>query len=133
MFNDAEDDNALTVVESLKKDIENFRHNMWIFEFLTTDSMRNLKKSMIHWREIFKESTVVELEPSEEMSFNDLLKTNLKNNRTIIEEISKKSEKQFLIEKKLKEMEDKVKGIKLEMRAFKLTGSYVLKGVEEIQ
>jgi dynein heavy chain len=47
--------------------------------------------------------------------------------------VSKRAEKQHTIEKKLKEIEDKVKLLRLELMKYKKTGTYVLKGVDEIQ
>lgn len=66
------------------------------------------------------------------MSLKSLLEAGLGEFREIIEDVSKRAEKQHTIEKKLKEMEDKVKVVRLELMKYKKTGTYVLKGVDEI-
>jgi dynein heavy chain len=67
------------------------------------------------------------------MSLTKLLEANLHKFREIIEEVSKKAEKQYAIERKLKELEDKIKELKIELTAFKKTGTHVLKGMDEVQ
>lgn len=42
------------ILETLKKQIDNFREKMWMIELLTTEAMKNLKKSKGHWEEIYK-------------------------------------------------------------------------------
>ena len=56
-------------------------------------------------------------------------------NKDIIEEVSRKAEKQYQIEKKLKEMEETVKVIKLDITEYTKSKkhTHVLKGVDEIQ
>ncbi|EAS04067.1 axonemal dynein heavy chain (macronuclear) [Tetrahymena thermophila SB210] len=133
IFLDLEDDNAANVTLELKKHIESFRENMWMIELLSTEAMSNLKKAIVHWNEIFKAANIKDLVPNEEMSLKLLLDQGLNNYREVIEEVSKRAEKQYTIEKKLKEMEDKVKVIRVELMKYKKTGTYVLKGVDEIQ
>lgn len=128
-----EDDNAANVTVELKKHIEVFKEHMWLIELLSTEAMTNLKKAIGHWSEIFKAASITEIVPNEEMSLKVLLEAGLGNHRETIEEVSKRAEKQWTIEKKLKEMEDKVKVIRLELIKYKKTGTYVLKGVDEIQ
>lgn len=48
------EENALAILDSLKKDIDSFREKMWLIELLTTEAMKNLKKSKGHWEEIYK-------------------------------------------------------------------------------
>lgn len=48
------EENTLMILESLKKDIDSFREKMWMIELLTTEAMKNLKKSKGHWEEIYK-------------------------------------------------------------------------------
>jgi len=68
------------------------------------------------------------------MTLENLINTrHLNKYRDIIEDVSKKAEKQWLLEKKLKEMEDKCKGINLEINPYKQTGTFVLRGVDEVQ
>lgn len=132
IFLDLEDDNAANVTIELKKHIESFKEYMWLIELLSTEAMTNLKKAIGHWTEVFKAAAITDILPNEEMSLKGLLDYGLNNYREVIEEISKRAEKQWTIEKKLKEMEDKVKVIRLELIKYKKTGTYVLKGVDEI-
>lgn len=37
----------------MQEDIKRFREYMWLIELLTTDALRNIKKSQNHWTEIF--------------------------------------------------------------------------------
>jgi len=55
--------------------------------------------------------------------------------KDVIEEVSRKAEKQYQIEKKLKEMEETVKALKLDIMDYTKSkrATYVLKGVDEIQ
>lgn len=70
----------------------------------------------------------------QEMGLQNLINTrHLNKYREIIEDVSKKAEKQWLLEKKLKEMEDKCKSVNLEIHPYKQTGTFVLRGVDEVQ
>jgi dynein heavy chain len=57
----------------------------------------------------------------------------LLEHREIIEDISRRADKQWGIEKKLNEIVEKLKDQKVDMMAFKHTGTYVLKSLEEVQ
>lgn len=52
--------------------------------------------------------------------------------RGSIEDVSRKALKQWEIEKKLKEMEDKLKEIEIQTQPYKNTGTFVLKGVDDV-
>ena len=67
------------------------------------------------------------------MTLQVLIDLKLANFREIIEEISKRAEKQYNIEKKLNEIVEKMKDLKLDVMAFKNSGTYVLKSLEETQ
>jgi dynein heavy chain len=71
--------------------------------------MSNPRRSAPHWKEIFTRCEVKEIEISDELSLGKLLEVGMPKFREVIEDVSKKAEKQWAIEKKLKEMEDKVK------------------------
>lgn len=55
------------------------------------------------------------------------------NFREQIEDISKKAEKQWSLEKKLNTILDALKNLKIETLRYKNTGTYVLKGIDEVQ
>lgn len=46
-------------------DIEKFREKLWVIELLTTEAM--IKKPN-HWKELFKECDLPEIEPNDEMT-----------------------------------------------------------------
>jgi len=133
VFGDLEDEVAREMATEMRKRTEKFRENLWMVELLTTEAMCNLKKATNHWREIFTKAEVENIEINEEMNLKTLLEKGLDKFREIIEDVSRKAEKQWAIEKKLKEIEDKVKDVKLDLFAFKNTGTYVLKSVDEVQ
>ncbi|KAL4494234.1 hypothetical protein ABPG73_018753, partial [Tetrahymena malaccensis] len=130
------DERAAQLSEQLLKDIQDFRQKLWIFELLTTEAMRNLKKPMVqqHWAEIFERCNVQGKQMTEDMTFIQLLAV-LNPIKDVIEEVSRKAEKQYQIEKKLKEMEETVKVIKLDIMEYTKSKrhTFVLKGVDEIQ
>ena len=130
-FEEKEDYNASKVAGELKTDLEKFRENLWLIELLTTEAMKLIKKSASHWQEIFKAagmniediSTVVNddmklLKMKEVYKFAEI--------RSVIEEVSKKAEKQWALEKKLNEMQELVKKIDLDVQEYKKTETYVL-------
>jgi dynein heavy chain, axonemal len=105
--NERMDEKAANIARDFRSKIDEFRRNQWIFDFLTNEAMANLKKSAGHWKEIFKELNFPkEFEPSEEMNLKQLLENGIATNKELIENISKRAEGQFKIEKKLKEIED---------------------------
>lgn len=132
-FLELEDETAASITIELKRHIETFKEYMWLVELLSTEAMTNLKKSFAHWSDIFRAAEITDIIPNEEMSLKVLLECGLGKHREIIEEVSKRAEKQWTIEKKLKEMEDKVKVVRLELMKYKKTGTYILKGVDETQ
>ena len=50
------DDTAKNVTLDMRYDVDQFRKNLWMIELLTTEAMTNPKKSIPHWREIFRET-----------------------------------------------------------------------------
>ena len=127
-FQELDDERPLTVVRELKQDVEKFREKMWLVELLTTEAIT--KKPQV-WREIFKECEVSDLEVNEELSLQSLLENGMANFQEKIEEISKRAEKQWNIEKKLNELVEKIKEVRAEFIAYSTT--YVLKSIDELQ
>ena len=62
-----------------------------------------------------------------------IIDSGLGEHREIIEDVSRRADKQWQIEKKLNEITEKLKDQKVEMMAFKNTGTYVLKSLDEVQ
>ena len=63
---------------------------MWMIELLTTEAM--IKKTH-HWKDLFKECGLVQVEPNDEMSFQMLIDSKLYLYREIVEETSRRAEK----------------------------------------
>jgi dynein heavy chain len=63
----------------------------------------------------------------------NILDMGLANYREQIEEISKKAEKQWSLEKKLNGIVEILKNLKVDSLRYKNTGTFVLKGVDETQ
>ena len=101
-----------------------------MIELLTTEAM--IKKPH-HWKDLWKECNLPEIEPNDEMSLQILIDSKLPSFREIIEEVSKRAEKQYGIEKKLNEIVEKIKVLTIDMIPYKNTGTFVLKSLEEIQ
>ena len=120
----------------MKLDIEKFRSYLWLVEALTTEAMTNLKKPLTkeHWVNILSlcEDEKNKFEVNEEFTLDQLLNCKLDEHRGKIEETSKEAEKQFNIEKKLKDLEEDMKELELEFMEFKNTKTYILKGVDEV-
>lgn len=106
VFGDANDDIASDVAKQMRTDVEKFRERLWLIELLTTEAM--VKKTH-HWKDIFKECEINEIEPNDEMSLQILIDAGLPNFREIIEEISRRADKQWSIEKKLNLIVEKLK------------------------
>ena len=60
---------------------------------LTTDAMKNVKKSLGHWNEIYNAVLFAEGEQDEESKKTRLVKHKFVDFRGIIEEVSKKADK----------------------------------------
>ena len=110
IFEEFDDTNALKVLRELRTDVEKMREKLWIIELLTTEAI--LKKPQV-WKDIFKESNSPEIAPTDDMNLNVLIEAGIMNIKEKVEEISKLTEKQWAIEKKLNEIVEKTKEIRL--------------------
>jgi dynein heavy chain len=90
-------------------------------------------KKPAYWKEIAKECNVDNIEPNDDLTLQTVLNLGLANFREQIEDISKKAEKQWSLEKKLNTILDVLKNLKIDTLRYKNTGTYVLKGIDETQ
>ncbi|KRX10161.1 P-loop containing nucleoside triphosphate hydrolase [Pseudocohnilembus persalinus] len=67
----------------------------------------------------------------QEITLIQLYQLGIHHNKQKIEEISRKAEKQYSVEQKLKECQEKSKEIKLETQIYKDTGTYIFKDSEQ--
>jgi len=116
IFLERKEDFPVKVTKMLKDDIEKFRGKLWLIDYLTNEAV--LKKPAV-WRDIFRECELTYMEPNNEMTLMSLIDHGLGGFKEKIEEITKRVEKQWNFEKKLNEIQEKVKGTKLEVWIFK--------------
>ena len=110
IFEELEDVKAIKVLKELRMDVEKIREKLWVIELLTTEAI--LKKSSI-WKDIFRECSSPEVIPNDDMTLNILVEAGILGIKEKVEEISKLTEKQWAIEKKLNEIIDKMKELKI--------------------
>lgn len=115
------------ISNQLKEDVENFRHNLWIIELLTTEVM---VKKPIYWKDVFSRCDIAPIEPNDDMSLKMLIDMGMMQKAEEIEEVAKRVEKQWALEKKMNEMIDQLKEIKLNIIPYKTT--FVLQSLDEI-
>ena len=97
-------------------------------------------KKPIYLKEVFQKCEIQPIEPNDDMSlkvytfmitnFKMLMDHGMMNKREEIEEVAKRVEKQWAIEKKMNEMIDQLKEIKLVIIPYKNT--FVLQSMDEI-
>lgn len=90
IFGDSNDEIAANVAKEMRTDVEKFREYLWLIELLTTEAM--IKKPQ-HWKDIFKECQINEIEPNDEMSLQIIIDNKLMDHKEIIEEISRRADK----------------------------------------
>ena len=61
----------------MKAHVEKFIENLWVIELLTTEAMSNPRRSAPHWKELFKETQVPNIEQNDDMTLNNLLTSGL--------------------------------------------------------
>lgn len=84
-----------------------------------------------HWEEIAAQLSV-ELPPIEDMTTHDLLSLGLKNHLDTILKIGESAAKEYQIEHALDKMELEWEDMVLDLHTYKETGTYVLRGVDDI-
>ena len=114
-FNEKQEESATKIIRALREDIEKLRSKLWIVECLTNEAI--LKKPSI-WKDVFRECELGYIEPNNEMTLMILIDHGIAGYREKIEEITKRVEKQWNFEKKLGEMQDKLRSIKLEVTFY---------------
>jgi dynein heavy chain len=118
------------VVESLCKAIKKFKENVPIIEALCHPAIQPR-----HWFELFDEMEVdAEGELGElTMSLTQLLELNIHNYISKLEEISAGAQKEYGLRKSLAGMKDEWRPLAFETVPWKETGTYLLKGIDEVQ
>lgn len=104
------------IINFFFKDIENLKKNTWIIENLTIEAMI---KRPHHLIELFKSCGLPPFKPNQDLTFQQLLNMNLQDHKKKVEEISRKAEKEWNLERKLLEVYDNFKEIKLDLKSYK--------------
>ena len=90
-------------------------------------------KKPAYWKDVFKETGLNSIEINDALTFQTLTEVGFLNKREQIEEITRRIEKQWNIEKKLNEIVEKLKEIKLEIVPDKKSGSFLLSHMDDVQ
>jgi dynein heavy chain len=117
------------VTRNFRRDIDKLREIIWVIDLLTIEAF---VKKPSHWKELFKELKMPEIEPNEDLTFAVLVQKQILTMRDSIEEISRRADKQWNLEKKLNEMQEKVKYVKIELQPYKNDGIYIFKSLDEL-
>lgn len=103
------------------------REKLWIIEYLTIEAF--IKKQAF-WKDLFKECEMSDVDFKEDITMSLLISKGILTMREKVEDISRRAEKSWSIEKKLIEMFDRVREVKIEVSPYK--GTYIFKSVEDI-
>jgi dynein heavy chain len=67
------------------------------------------------------------VDPNDDMTFSLLIQKGILEHRDLVEELSRKAERSWNIEKKLNEMFEKMREVRVEVQLHKATGTYIFK------
>ncbi|CAD8044294.1 unnamed protein product [Paramecium primaurelia] len=126
-FTDILDDNAQSLVRNLRRQLDQFKDNIWIVESLAIEAY---KRKPIFWKDLFRECSFPQLENKEEITISNLLKKGILNYKDIVLKLSSQAEKSWSVEKRLNEMFDKLSIIELELQVYKDT--FIFKNYEDV-
>ena len=130
LFGENEEEEASNIARVLRTKIEKFKEDLWLVELLTSEAM--IKKPA-YWKDVFKEIQMTAFEVNDELSFAKLKESGFLKFKEQIEEVTKRVEKQWNIEKKLNEIVEKLKEIKLDVVPDKKSGSFLLAHMDDVQ
>ena len=70
LFLELSDENHQMITREFRRDIDQIREKLWVIELLTVEAF--IKKPS-HWKELFKECRIPDIEPNEDMTFTVLI------------------------------------------------------------
>jgi len=117
---------ALQMARVLLRQIETFKDDSWIIQYLTVEA---LVKKPSQWQELF-EKCEKSLDQDMILNLNNLCKIGMLDMQSQIEEFSKRIEKQYALEKKFLEILDNLKEINIVTVQYKNT--FILTQVDDI-
>lgn len=129
-FGENEEEDAGVIARALRTDIEKFKQDLWLVELLTTEAM--IKKPA-YWKDVFKETGLAPIDINDDLSFSKLISNKFLEYKEQIEEVTRRVEKQWNIEKKLNEIIEKLKDIKLDILPDAKSGSFLLAHMDDVQ
>eukprot|EP00968_Pinguiococcus_pyrenoidosus_P023959 scaffold4124_cov252-Pinguiococcus_pyrenoidosus.AAC.6 len=125
-FERAEMGNQKEIAAQIKQKIAEFKPNNPTIIALRNPGMRER-----HWEDISAQLgfSVV---PNEEFTLKNVLSLNLTEYLPIIEKVSESAAKEYQIEVALRKMQEEWETIELEILPYRETGTYLLRGIDEI-
>jgi dynein heavy chain len=122
-----ENPDAANVATELRHKIEDFMKHLPLIKYLSSEAILDED-----WKLIQDAVKIDNLERNEELTLQRMIEEDLNQYIEEIEEISMRAEKKFSLRSKLRFMKDDLKEFKIELFTYKKTGTYVLKGFDEI-
>ena len=127
---------ASSIAGQLREEVTEFRENLPIVTSLASKALRDR-----HWIQLsdgLAEASVaaggerMEVTPDEDLTLMQLTEMNITDHWEFIEGVCMRAEKEFRLEQGLEAMKLEWDPINFELMAYKNTGSFVLKGTDEI-
>eukprot|EP00163_Fabomonas_tropica_P031149 TRINITY_DN730_c1_g1_i7.p1 TRINITY_DN730_c1_g1~~TRINITY_DN730_c1_g1_i7.p1 ORF type:complete len:4213 (+),score=1156.03 TRINITY_DN730_c1_g1_i7:1002-12641(+) len=114
------------IATELKQQMDDFKPHMPMVTALRNPGMRDR-----HWIKI-REETELDLAPTDDQTLETLLKLNLAPHMEEISKVAQVAGKEFAIEQALDKMEGEWADISFEILEYRKTGTYVVKGSDDI-
>lgn len=127
-FDNLNNEVASNIINAMKEDIEKFRETLWLIQLLTTEA---LIKKLHYWKEISDACGIDKIEPNDELTLKFILEKGLDKYREQIEEISKKAEKQWSLEKKLNGIIEELKKLEIQTKPYPKASTYILEAIDD--
>eukprot|EP01029_Cantina_marsupialis_P009143 TRINITY_DN2137_c0_g4_i1.p1 TRINITY_DN2137_c0_g4~~TRINITY_DN2137_c0_g4_i1.p1 ORF type:complete len:4119 (-),score=1448.16 TRINITY_DN2137_c0_g4_i1:93-12449(-) len=118
---------CLDIAAKIKEEIDGFRPHIPL-----VISLRNPGMQSRHWQELSKHLGF-NLEPDENFTLNRVFELKLQDHIEVIQKVGEKAGKEFQIEVALNKMNEEWENVMLEIMSYRETGTFVLKGVDELQ
>jgi dynein heavy chain len=120
------------VALALREKTTSFKEFLPLVQALSSDALR-----VRHWAQLSEDLSrelgeEVELDGSEQMTLDDLVKFGLVQYMETIQQTSVAAEKEYSLEKALKGMKAEWEDMNFEVLAYKNTGTHLVKGVDDI-
>lgn len=125
-FNSPNVEGCLDIAATIKKEVADFSPYCPLITALRTPGMEDR-----HWDEISNECGI-NLHPDSNFTLSDVFRLNLKEHESVIITVGEKAGKENDIKKSFDEMEEQWEETEMDISAYKDTGTFILRGVDEI-